>query len=193
MNPESLDWRELWRALADDLERRRMGRRTFDFDTSDALWSEAYRRIRTLAYVQPEAQRLTVDDVEDLVQAVMLRLQSAERVTEVAAAEVPRAYLATIMRNLIADRYRAGARRASAYENYRAAFAEPHEIPISRLMELLGGLTADERTLLYRRFWEGRTIGEIAGADKLPYSTVAKRLFRITAKLRERLIKPDVQ
>jgi RNA polymerase sigma factor (sigma-70 family) len=185
MNPESLDWRELWRALADDLESRRAKRRTVDLDASDELWTEAYRRVRTLAYVQPETQHLTVDDVEDLVQVVMLRLQNLERVREVAASGFPRAYLATMMRNLIVDRYRAGARRASAYETYKNAFTGSHDVPVSRLMELLGKLTTDERTLLYRRFWEGRTIAEIAEADKLPYSTVAKRIFRITGKLRE--------
>jgi RNA polymerase sigma factor (sigma-70 family) len=75
-------------------------------------------------------------------------------------------------------------------QNYELVAPQWYEGP-TIIDEILEGLTAEERETLYRRFWNGDSLGEIAKAQGLPYSTVAKRMFRLLAKLREQI--GDVQ
>ena len=153
---------------------------------NDSHWIEAYRRIRTIAFVQPEARSFSGDLIDDAVQTFMVRLQDAQVLREIANAQYPRAFVAKSIRNLLTDQSRAAQRSKSAIEDY--GYLTPRLIPGPMMIhEVLDGLTAEEREMLYRRFWYGQSLGEIAEIQGLPYSTVAKRMFRLLAKMRELL------
>ena len=184
----SLSWSALFLALEKDLLMR--GGSGVAFAGNDLLWQEARRRIRTVAFVQPEARAFAPDAIEDAVQSFMLRLQDASLVHSIANAQYPRAFVARSIRNLLADQSRAAQRRAAAMENYDLVAPRSSPRPMM-IHEVLETLTAEEREMLYRRFWYGQTLGEIAEALGLPYSTVAKRMFRLLAKLRQQV--GDVQ
>jgi RNA polymerase sigma factor (sigma-70 family) len=187
-DPASLSWSVLFRALEKELRTRDCGGLAFVGD--HFLWQEAHRRIRTVAFVQPEARSFTADAIEDTVQSFMLRLQDVNLVNSIATAAYPRAFVAKSIRNLLTDHSRAVQRRVTAMQNYELVAPRWYERPMM-IHEVLEGLTAEEREMLYRRFWYGERLGEIAKAQGLPYSTVAKRMFRLLAKLREQI--GDVQ
>jgi RNA polymerase sigma factor (sigma-70 family) len=180
----SLSWSVLFHALEEDLRTRGYG--GFRILRDDGLWQEAHRRIRTVAFVQPEARTFTADAIEDTVQSFMLRLQDPNLVHAIGSAEYPRAFVARSIRNLLTDQRRAAQRSVAAMRNYAAA-APWLSPPLREVHEVLEGLTAEEREMLYRRFWYGQSLGEIAAAQRLPYSTVAKRMFRLLAKLRSQI------
>lgn len=177
----SLSWSVLFRALQKDLDSRE--REQLPSTESDIFWREAHRRVRTIAFVQPEARSFTADAIEDAVQSFMLRLQDPKLAGAIASAEYPRAFVARSIRNLLTDRTRASQRRDAAMQSYGMVAPRSTGGP-AMIHDVLEGLTADEREMLYRRFWYGQSIAEIAAAQALPYSTVAKRLFRLLAKLR---------
>lgn len=187
--PASLSWSVLFRALEKDLRTRDYS--GFAVVGNDFLWQEAHRRIRTVAFVQPEARSFTADAIEDAVQTFMLRLQDVNLVHSIATAEYPRAFVAKSIRNLLTDQSRAAQRRVVAMQNYYGLVAPRSYQRSMMIHEVLEGLTAEEREMLYRRFWYGQSLGEIAEAQGLSYSTVAKRIFRLLAKLREQI--GDVQ
>ena len=121
---------------------------------------------------------------------VILCLQNVNLVHSIATAEYPRAFVAKSIRNLLTDQSRAAQRRVAAIQNYGMVAPRSYQEP-RIIHEVLEGLTAEERAMLYRRFWYQQSLGEIAEAQGLPYSTVAKRMFRLLAKLREQV--GDVQ
>lgn len=187
-DPASLSWSVLFRALEKELRTRDYS--GFALVGNDFLWQEARRRIRTVAFVQPEARSFTADAIEDTVQTFMLRLQDVNIVHTIATAEYPRAFVAKSIRNLLTDQNRAAQRRITAMQNYGLVGPGLYDQPMI-IHQVLEGLTAEEREMLYRRFWYRQSLGEIAQAQRLPYSTVAKRMFRLLAKLRVQI--GDVQ
>lgn len=55
------------------------------------------------------------------------------------------------------------------------------------LLELVGGLTADERKLLHQRFVQGLTCGQIGYSSGIKGYTIDKKLRKIFEKLRIQL------
>ncbi|NIR59389.1 MAG: RNA polymerase sigma factor, partial [Gammaproteobacteria bacterium] len=143
------------------------------------------------------ALRLTgnADDAEDLVQELLLRLQT--RLDEVAALEQPRPWLARVLYRLFVDHWRH--RRSgpdvddgSAVEEQPGHGDLPDEaferaLTRERLQAALDRLPAFQRELVLLHDVEGYTLSEIAIVAEVPVGTLKSRLHRARATLRERL------
>jgi RNA polymerase sigma-70 factor (ECF subfamily) len=129
--------------------------------------------------------------LDDLVQTVLLKLQSRETLRRVRAARAPLGYLTTMLRSALVDQVRRNARNpVGLEEDYvdletRSPLAQvERNQEAHRLRAAVRRVPAADRLLLEMRFWDGLSLGEIAEQMRLPYSTVAVRLFRILRRLR---------
>jgi RNA polymerase sigma factor (sigma-70 family) len=129
-------------------------------------------------------------DSTELAQCVLLKLQEPDVLERVATAEAPEAYLRRMVHNEATDlrRRQTIERRALG----RLARVPQQSLPpddsiLERLGQEWDQLTQDEQQLLMVRFWEDRSIGEIADRLGIRYSTAAVRLFRLLHRLRKRL------
>ena len=57
------------------------------------------------------------------------------------------------------------------------------EVDYEALKSCLGKLTPEKRALVYRRYWDDRTVEAIAREENAPFSTVAMRFLRIRKEL----------
>lgn len=157
-------------------------------------WAEALRRVQRIASgVLRQRAGLRPDDRDDIVQRVMLRLQSRDLLDRLAGLRSPEGYVVVMVRNLANDAARRHrAERATLAQIGRAPPTEPAlfdsiDDPTAAVEPALHELNADDRTLVRMRFWENMTIGEIAAARGVSYSAVAVRLFRLLRRLRDRI------
>jgi RNA polymerase sigma-70 factor (ECF subfamily) len=125
------------------------------------------------------------------VQTVLLKLQSRETLRRLRAARAPLGYLTTMLRSALVDQVRRNARDPVGLEgdyvdvDTRSPLAQMEDArEARRLYAALARLAPADRLLLDMRFWDGLSIGEMAEQMRLPYSTVAVRLFRIIRRLR---------
>jgi RNA polymerase sigma factor (sigma-70 family) len=149
------------------------------------LWNLVVARIRVIARQQLRGSGLGPEIEEDVTQNTLIRLRKPKVLAAIREARYPAAYIARIMRNEAIDRQR----RAPPHETIGPDIAAPaedddRERRVRRLDELLRDLTVEERQLLDARFFRQLQIGQIAAEYGEPYSAVAKRLFRLIAKLR---------
>lgn len=187
----SLPWPDLLGRLLRDLESR------IDAPgvSGDELWRELRARVRECAErVLAERHSLHLEDIDDIVQAVLLKLQLPRTLARLQAAQSPLGYLVVMIRNAAND-----LARRSWVELESSTFLEQ---AISGLEEIHGPLEKQqargwlareiqllkpaERALLYMRFWQGLRIVQIAEKLGVPYSRVAVRLFRLLRKLEGR-------
>ncbi len=140
-----------------------------------AFYREAY----------PDAVRLAVllvgfDDAEDVVQAaftaVFGRFDQVER---------PAAYLRTTLVNQSRQLHRSARRR----DRRQRLVAEPEAVPPEHreLLDVLGRLSLDQRSVLVLRVWAGWPDHEIATALGCRPSTVRSHALRAMARLRQEL------
>ncbi|MEM8711167.1 MAG: sigma-70 family RNA polymerase sigma factor [Planctomycetota bacterium] len=142
-------------------------------------------------WVRSLARRLvgSVDEAEELAQDVLLRaLEAPPR--QVSAL---RAWLGVVTRHRAHERRRtapvveelvgdaAAADEATVLETVERA--EAHQAVVDAVM----ALAEPYRATVLLRYFEGRTPTEIAGVQGVPVATVASRLTRAHARLRERL------
>lgn len=152
-------------------------------DCARLLLSEA-------AFVRALAARLVADEADDVVQQAWVRALES-RPQSIAD---PRRWLASIVRNLAADRARARCRaaqrelRAAAHERVPSAL-ELVEIEERRrqLVDAVNALPAPQRTVVLLRYYEGLPPRSIGRALGLPATTVSNRLHAALKRLRERL------
>ncbi len=136
------------------------------------------------------ARALTDDDssADDLTQEVWLRTLGQP------APRSPRAWLATVLRNVVSNRRLSDSRRAAR----EAAVHEQRQVPspetiaqrteaAERVARAVGELDEPYRTVVYLRYLEGLTPPEIAARLGIPLETVRTRLRRGLALLRQRL------
>lgn len=189
-----LKWSEIIDRLEQDLKVRESG-------SSEATRDNAAWEIATnLLWINAQALAFTRDlqqaDVEDLIQRVLIKLQSPETMRKIRAAGSPGGYIFVMLRNAANDLMRQrqfeefyfrslGEKRINE-PSTKPKYAEETE-QTSVLAEALKTLTEDERELLRMRFWRTMTIQEIATEKGLSYSAMAVRFFRITHRLRKHL------
>jgi RNA polymerase sigma factor (sigma-70 family) len=132
--------------------------------------------------------------MEDVVQAVLLKLQSPHVLEQIRLAEFKMGYMIVMIRNTAHDLARRRIVERDALQRLGQHFVEALEPPTpeepnreDRLAEQLSRLSSEDRELLTFRFWSGLRIGEIAARRKESYSAVAVRLFRLLRRLEERL------
>jgi RNA polymerase sigma factor (sigma-70 family) len=135
---------------------------------------------------------LSPEDMDDVLQAILLKLQTPETLRRLRLAGSPEGYIVVMLRNAAADLLRKRFREREGLERYLLeprllAEAKEDEIKGARLRVALLSLSPIERALLKMRFWQGMNIAEIAAQTGATYSATAVRMFRILKRLREGL------
>jgi RNA polymerase sigma-70 factor, ECF subfamily len=150
--------------------------------------------IASMSRLQQLARTLTRSpaDAEDLLQATCLR--ALERGPELRDHANVGGWLARVMRNLLIDRARSPSRRAVALPaNGELPADAPERIPLWRqvadedLEQLLPTLSPQLRAVWTMHHHQGLDQNEIAARLRIPRATVATRVFRARAVLRDRL------
>ena len=180
---------ESWAGLVNRLEADLQARA--DGDPSrrdDDAWETAARLLRAYGQVLNRTHPdLHKDEVEDLVQDLLLKLQSPRTLQRLKAAGSPAGYVAVMLRNAATDLLRQRQRRIELALSEELPAPETSEAQTGvseRLRKALLSLSPEERNLLRMRFWRGLSIAQIAEASNSMYSATAVRLFRILHKLR---------
>jgi len=159
------------------------------FEKAIRPWLDDLRRL---------AIRLTgsAEDADDLLQELMLRLQS--RMDEVAALDQPRPWLARVLYRLFVDRWRRE-RNAPNVDDESDVDRQPAHADLpdtaferaltrQRLQSALDDLPAFQRELVILHDVEGYTLTEIATISGTATGTLKSRLHRARAALREALV-----
>lgn len=149
-------------------------------------WSELVNRFSRYVYgIAVQAFRLSEHDAEDVFQEVFAR--AYEHLGRLRDDEALRPWLGQLTRRLCIDRLRAGSREELAEE------VEPRdaEDAVARLdeslsvHEALASLSQNCREILDRFFSRDESYRVIGEALDLPAGTIASRISRCLAKLRE--------
>ncbi len=193
------DWKKLFGRLIEDVKSRHYFEKTGLPDTE--AWEELLRWLRiysrySLLILYP---RLSTTDVEDILQDIILKLQSLETLKKVYDSRNIAFYLKTMIRNTGVDYYRRQKQHSNKIEQIIHEFGqirEPREERydiwrIERLEKEMKLLSKEEKELLRMVYWEELNIGEIAQKMGVKYSAIATRLFRLLRKLKRQMNIPN--
>jgi RNA polymerase sigma factor (sigma-70 family) len=151
-------------------------------------WHELVERFSRYVYaIAVRAYRLPEHDAEDVFQDVFAK--TFERLDSLREDAAIRPWIAQLTRNACVDRLRAGAREQPSEEPR----AEELDAAIEQLDEALDvheglqGLSPNCREILDRFFSRDESYRVIGEALDLPAGTIASRISRCLAKLREKL------
>ena len=154
-------------------------------------WRELVERYSRYVYAITQSFRLSQHDAEDVFQDTFAR--AYERLHTLRDVDALRPWLASLTRRLCIDRLRAGARE----EALEDPDAESVDDAIDELTEALAvhGALAELpdhcRDVLDRFFARDESYRTIAEALDLPSGTIASRISRCLARLKERLLEED--
>jgi RNA polymerase sigma factor (sigma-70 family) len=186
------EWKELVPRLEADLLAR--GHSAYERSFDDAAWSSAERLLRLYGRALRGTDSIvSFEDVDDIVQDVLLKLQSRQTMHRLRAAGSPAGYVAVMMRNAIIDFVRHRKREVPLAEPVEAETTK-NAIEVSgqrdsqemiRMKESLRLLRSEDRHLLRMRFWKNMSVEQISEALGISYSATAVRLFRIMKRLRD--------
>lgn len=180
-----------WDRLLAQLEHERAQRRRGAPPTraDEEAWEELSRRIRRLGRLF-----VTREDLDDLAQNVLIKLQSPDVLRRLRAARAPSGYLAVMVRHAAIDLIRRRTTLRDAVEpieensDLNAVLdGLDQEKRVALLRHVVGQLSDADRLLLRLRFWDEMSIADIARQFGMPYSTIAVRLFRMLRRLRREL------
>jgi RNA polymerase sigma-70 factor, ECF subfamily len=151
-------------------------------------WNELVERYSRYVYaIAAYGYRLSLQDAEDVFQEVFLR--AYDRIGTLRKDEALRPWIAQLTRRMCLDRVAAAARGAPSAElesiDASASLAEIEEA--LDVHEALAGLGPPCAEILDRFFVRDESYRTIADALALPAGTVASRISRCLAKLRDRL------
>ena len=153
-----------------------------------AAWNELVERFSRYVYaIAVRAYRLSDHDAEDVFQEVFAK--TFERLDSLREDAAIRPWIAQLTRNACVDRLRAGAREQPSEEPR----AEELDAAIEQLDDALDvheglqALSPNCREILDRFFSRDESYRVIGEALDLPAGTIASRISRCLAKLREKL------
>lgn len=182
------EWADLIARLEVEVQHR--PRRQEPNADTDSAWEDVRQRLHRIARLLAAP-----GDVDDVVQTVLVKLQSAESLARLRAARSPEGYAVVMVRNAAVDAVRRRSAVTTAtdrIEEQPGSAPRPDEVLDRRarseaVRTVLDELEDSERLLLNLRFWEDLSIAEIARRFGMPYSTIAVRMFRLLRRLRDRL------
>jgi RNA polymerase sigma factor (sigma-70 family) len=152
-------------------------------------WNELVERFSRYVYaICVQAFRLSEHDAEDVFQDVFMRAyQNLDRLRDDAAI---RPWLAQMTRRLCIDRLRAGAREGPLDENVEPAGIDETLASLDEALavhEALAAAPGHCREVLDRFFCRDESYRTIGEALDLPPGTIASRISRCLARLKELL------
>lgn len=156
-------------------------------------WPRLVEHIRHTAEILLRRYDLQWIDADDIAQDVLVRLFASGAHERWQESESVDGYLFVMIRNRIFDelrRERLRSREAVAALETLDVAPVRHELSLEQQIaidQILDELSPDEYALIRLRFWEDRSIKDIAEELGLTYSAASVRLFRLLRKLRERL------
>jgi RNA polymerase sigma factor (sigma-70 family) len=187
-------WNDLISRLEDDLEARELA--GSHLPLNEEVWGLAAQHLRSRGEVLAFSHSgMQPADIEDVVQSVLLKIQSLVTIRRLRAARSTEGYIFVMLRNAANDVVRRRQFERGLFSSLDATADEPHEEPFyvkqteatSVVSTVLESLSASDQELLQMRFWRNLTISEIAEEKRMSYSNVAVRLFRVLHRLREQL------
>jgi len=154
-----------------------------------AAWNELVERFSRYVYaICVQAFRLAQHDAEDVFQEVFARVY--KHLNRLRSDEAIRPWIAQLTRRLCIDRIRASAREAPAAEDMPEEAVEDTIGHLDEAMTVRDGLELVGepcREMLDRFFCRDESYRTIGEALDLPAGTIASRISRCLAKLRELL------
>jgi RNA polymerase sigma-70 factor (ECF subfamily) len=154
----------------------------------EEAWGTLVERFSRYVYaICVQAFRLSEHDAEDVFQEVFARV--FERLDTLREDEAVRPWIAQLTRRLCIDRLRAGSREIAAETDELPE--APDEDVLARIEEAfdvhdaLAGLPEHCREILDRFFARDESYQTIGAALDIPAGTIASRISRCLAKLRE--------
>jgi len=154
----------------------------------DEAWEELVRRFsRYVLAIARQAYRLSPSDAEDVFQDVFAR--TYERLGDLRNDEAVRPWIAQLTRRLCVDRIRAGSREVPdplAVEHGADETLEQLDEALS-VQEAMLAMSEPCREVLDRFFCRDESYAVIGSQLGLPSGTIASRISRCLAKLREQL------
>jgi RNA polymerase sigma-70 factor (ECF subfamily) len=186
---------DAWNHLVPRLEADLLARASGNMSAKDDdAWEDAASLIRFQARILARSRSLDRDSIDEIVQEVLLKLQSPKTLLRLKRAGSTTGYVTVIIRNAAIDRVRRQQKGAAEevlltedFPMIKFEEESPEREQAAGLQLALQSLRADERALLELRFWESLSIAEISRRLGITYSATAVRLFRALRKLRERL------
>jgi RNA polymerase sigma factor (sigma-70 family) len=163
----------------------------------EAAWNELVSRFSRYVYgIAVQAFRLSEPDAEDIFQECFARIY--EHLDKLRDDDALRPWIGQLTRRLCIDRLRSGGREQPAEEEQLFAFADDEMSTLDEAMtvhEALATLSGDCREILDRFFAQDQSYKTIGDALDLPSGTIASRISRCLARLRDVLEgkNPDVE
>ena len=152
-------------------------------------WCELVERFSRYVFAITQAFRLSEHDAEDVFQEVFARLY--EHLDSLRSDEAVRPWIAQVTRRQCIDRVRSGSREQPADDVVLAVAADDDRIEelteAFAVHEALAALSASCQEILDRFFTRDESYRVIADALGLPAGTIASRISRCLARLREAL------
>ena len=163
----------------------------------EAAWNELVSRFSRYVFgIVVQAFRLSEPDAEDIFQECFARIY--EHLDKLRDDDALRPWIGQLTRRLCIDRLRSGGREQPAEEEQLFAFADDEMSTLDEAMtvhEALATLSGDCREILDRFFAQDQSYKTIGDALDLPSGTIASRISRCLARLRDALEgkNPDVE
>jgi RNA polymerase sigma-70 factor (ECF subfamily) len=174
--------------LSPQLDDARLVARCRDGDAE--AWSLLVRRYSAYVHaIAVRSYRLEADDAEDVFQEVFAR--TYDRLDDLRDDGAIRPWLGQLTRRLCVDRLRAGSRTTPVAEVTEVAADEPDLDLALTVREAMEHLPEQAREVLDRFFARDESYRTISEALGVPPGTVASRISRALASLREAMEETD--
>jgi RNA polymerase sigma factor (sigma-70 family) len=192
MRPEKINWHKLIARLEADL-RARDGKAA-EHDRDDAAWKTLTAYLGTIgrAALRKRYTVLSESDISDILQNVLVKLQSLDTLRKIKLAGSPLGYLFVMLNNETIDYIRSRRNAGSFAAEYQDGLADNYKLlqtieydrqARSELFRKIK-LSAEDLELIKMKFIDDCTIAEMAARKKTTYSAMAVRLHRLMSRIK---------